>query len=110
MSQRAKVKPRGIWDLRALARAHTDMCIKTLAGIASQPKSPPSARVAAVTVLLERGWGKAVQPIAGDDGGPLRVVIRQIIETVDENRAAVVIEHDENEGQGELPLRQLNGR
>ena len=97
-------------DLRSLCRSHTKMCVKVLAGIANQRSSPPSARVAAVTVLLERGWGKAVQPIAGDDGGPLRVVIRQIIETVDESRGAVVIEHDENEGQGELPLRQLNGR
>jgi hypothetical protein len=33
--------------------------------------------------LLDRGWGKAVQPIAGDDGEPLTIVIRQILEPRD---------------------------
>jgi hypothetical protein len=45
-----------------------------------QPDAPPSARVQAIGILLDRGWGKAVQPIAGDDGEPLTIVIRQILE------------------------------
>jgi hypothetical protein len=39
--------------------------------------------VAAVALLMERGWGKAPQAHTGPDGeGDIRVTIRQIIETV----------------------------
>jgi hypothetical protein len=67
-------------DLRSLARAHTEMCLKSLAGIASNGESE-RARVAAIALLLERGWGKAPQPHTGADGeGDIRITIRQILE------------------------------
>jgi hypothetical protein len=66
-----------------MARGHTALCVRTLAGIVSQDAAPPAARVAAAALLLDRGWGKAVQPIAGDDGQPLTIVIRQILEPRD---------------------------
>jgi hypothetical protein len=50
-------------DIRSLARAHTETAIKTLAGIMREKKAPPAARVAAANSLLDRGWGKAVQPV-----------------------------------------------
>ena len=66
--------------MRSLARTHTEMCIRTLAGIAKQRKAPPAARIQAMTVLLERGWGKAAQPLTGQDGeGPVIVRIERII-------------------------------
>ena len=46
-------------DLRSLARGHTELCIKVLAGIVSQEAVPASARVSAAGILLDRGWGKA---------------------------------------------------
>jgi hypothetical protein len=36
-------------------------------------------------MLLDRSWGKAVQPHTREEGGDIRVVIRQIIERGDEN-------------------------
>jgi len=49
--------------------------VKTLAGIMNEPEAPAAARVAAANALLDRGWGKATQPIAGDEtSGP--IVIR----------------------------------
>ena len=48
-------------DLRSLARAHTEVGIKILAGIAMNEEFPPAARVSAVAQLLDRGWGKAVR-------------------------------------------------
>jgi hypothetical protein len=48
-----------------------------------QADAPPAARIQAISILLDRGWGKAVQPIAGDDGEPLTIVIRQILEPSD---------------------------
>ena len=45
-------------DIRSLARSHTQLANRTLVGIAAQRTAPQSARVAAATALLDRGWGK----------------------------------------------------
>lgn len=66
-------------DLRSLARGHTEMCVRVLASIAKQPRSPPAARAMACGILLDRGWGKAVQPHVGDDEKPIALTIRKII-------------------------------
>lgn len=55
-------------DIRSLARSHTDSAVKVLAGIMMQTKAPPAARVAAASAILDRGWGKPAQAIAGPDG------------------------------------------
>lgn len=56
------------------------MGIKVLAGIAQHGTSD-AARVAAVALLFERGWGKAAQPHTGENGeDELRVTIRHITE------------------------------
>ena len=51
-----------------------------LAGIAQHGTSE-SARVSAVGMLMERGWGKAPQPVTGADGeGDIRITLRTIVE------------------------------
>ena len=65
-------------DLRSLARGHTELCIKVLAGIVSQEAVPPAARVSAAGILLDRGWGKAQQD--GNVQGEVRVVLRKMLE------------------------------
>ena len=50
-------------DIRYLARQHTALAVKTLVGIAAQRTAPHSARVAAATALLDRGWGKPKQEL-----------------------------------------------
>ena len=78
--------------MRSLARGHTELCIKVLAGIVSQEAAPPAARVSAAIHLLDRGWGKPPQAHTGADGeGHIRVVIRHITEGRDAPR---VIEHE----------------
>jgi hypothetical protein len=57
--------------------------VRSPAAITRQADAPPAARIQAIGILLDRGWGKAVQPIAGEDGEPRRIVIRQISETID---------------------------
>ena len=81
-------------DLRSLARAHTRLSIQTLAGIARNSTSD-QARVSAAQALLDRGWGKPAQTHTGQDGGgPIQVVIRQIIDVTREAKP-VLIEHDD---------------
>ena len=62
-------------DIRSLARSHTATAVKCLAGIMNQSQAPAAARVAAATALLDRGWGKPAQTIAGDPDQPVTFVI-----------------------------------
>jgi len=71
--------PKAPADLRSLARAHTELGVQTLAGIARNGTSE-QARVSAAQALLDRGWGKAIQPVQGDVNGSIQVIIRQIID------------------------------
>ena len=66
-------------DLRSLARAHTELGIQTLAGIARNSTSD-TARVSAAQALLDRGWGKPAQPHKGEDDKDIRITIRNITE------------------------------
>ena len=70
-------KIKNITKIKSLARNHTERAISVLAGIMDQTDCPPASRVAAAQVLLDRGWGKPTQPIAGDeDAPPVRTVTR----------------------------------
>ncbi len=51
-------------DLKAAAQAYTDEALATLAKIMKDEKQPGPARVSAANALLDRGHGKAVQPVA----------------------------------------------
>jgi HEAT repeat protein len=74
-----KKTPREI-DVRSLARAYTPIAIQTLGGVAQNSESD-GARVSAAIALLDRGWGKAAQPLTGAGGvEPIEVTIRTIIE------------------------------
>lgn len=72
-----------IKDIRSLARCHTAMAIGVLVNVASKSESDP-ARVAASQALLDRGWGKAAQPIEGNADAPLQVVMRTVYEAAKE--------------------------
>jgi hypothetical protein len=45
-------------DVRSLARAYTKEGIKILAAIMRNENNPAISRVAAVKLMLDRGWGK----------------------------------------------------
>lgn len=62
-------------EVQSLARSHTEMAVKVLAGIALSGDKE-SARVAAAEALLDRGWGKARQNATLS--GELEVTIRKI--------------------------------
>ena len=62
-------RPVGCGEIRQLARAHTNTALETLLEVAKSGKSE-SARVAAAVALLDRGWGRPTQPLAGDPEEP----------------------------------------
>jgi hypothetical protein len=65
---------RALTQIRSLARSHTESALKVLAGIMNEPDAPHAARVSAANALLDRGWGKPAQPIAGDDENPVNIL------------------------------------
>lgn len=62
-------------DMRALASPHGPESIQLLLKIARTGESE-AARVSAIRELLDRGYGKAPQPLVGDDSRPIIHAIR----------------------------------
>lgn len=63
--------------VRELARSHTEEAIETWVEVMRDKSAPPAARVSAANSVVERGWGKAAQPVTGEDGeGPAELIHR----------------------------------
>jgi hypothetical protein len=66
--------PEDIKHVRELARKYTAKAVETLVEVMANGSGP--AKVAASNAILDRGWGKAVQPITGEDGeGPVKLSV-----------------------------------
>ena len=60
---------KALTEIRSLARTYTRSAIRTLVTVMCHPKASAAAKVAAANSILDRGWGKATQPIGnGEDG------------------------------------------
>lgn len=57
-------RPAVIAELRDLARAHTGEALETLCEVMRDKGAPPAARVAAVSHILDRGYGKPTQHVS----------------------------------------------
>ena len=80
-------RPKVVADIRDLARQYSDKAIATLVEIAERGKQE-NARVAASTALLDRGWGKPTQPLAGDDDMPPIGIVDREAETARKRKEA----------------------
>ena len=56
-------RPREIGQVRELARLRTEEAIDVLSTIMNDKDAPPAARCRASEALLDRGWGRAGQPV-----------------------------------------------
>jgi hypothetical protein len=73
-------------EIRALARSHTRTAVSVLIRVMRSKDATAAARVSAANAILDRGWGKASQPVeSGTEGG---------IELV--HRIERIIVHSEN--------------
>jgi hypothetical protein len=66
-------RPKALLDVIELARSHTPAAIAALVQISACGEKHPAAAVAASVALLDRGWGRPMQPNehTGADGAPL---------------------------------------
>ncbi|MEZ2146465.1 hypothetical protein AAE026_29885 [Bradyrhizobium sp. DN5] len=69
-------RARTLTEIRSLARSHTRTAIRVLVGIMRSDDATPAARVSAANAILDRGWGKAAQPVENGDDLPLELVHR----------------------------------
>ena len=68
--------PKGIGEVRELARTHTKAAIGKLAALMEGGESG-QVQLMAANALLDRGWGRPAQPFAGDDAPPpVRIDVR----------------------------------
>jgi hypothetical protein len=74
-------------EVKAIAGKYGPAAIKKAAELAGLITGKPhaeseAARIAAINTILDRAYGKATQPIAGDDDAPLRMVHEILIRGV----------------------------
>ena len=83
---------KALTEIRSIARSHTRTAINVLVGIMRSKDATAAARVSAANAILDRGWGKAAQPLENGKDGRLELV----------HRIERVIVHPEN-AEGESP-------
>lgn len=68
-------RPKGEAKIREAARQHSDHALQVLVDALSDEDR--RIQIKAAELLLDRGWGKAPQAIAGPDGdGPAELLVR----------------------------------
>jgi hypothetical protein len=71
-----------VTELRVLARKHTRTAVATLLGLMTSEKVAPPYRISAANSLFDRGWGRAAQMLASEDGNALGLRITEIVTTI----------------------------
>jgi hypothetical protein len=86
-------QPKTVKEVRDLAKQYTVQMVEVLSKVALNPKSPPAARQAAASALLDRAWGKPGGDFEGSEALVIKIV-RFADQQLEENNMKV-IEHDE---------------
>lgn len=80
--------------LAAYAKQFTPEAIEGIVQIARNRKNSSGVRLQAWNDILDRGWGKPTQTVAGDPDNPLQSVTEVRLVIVD-GKASKVIEHED---------------
>jgi hypothetical protein len=67
---------KAVTEIRSLARSHTRTAINVLVGVMRSKDATAAAKVSAANAILDRGWGKATQPLENGDDGALELIHR----------------------------------
>ena len=69
-------KARSLTEIRSLARSHTRTALRVLVGIMRSDDATPAVRLSAANAILDRGWGKAAQPVENGEDGAVESIHR----------------------------------
>ena len=75
-ARRKTSSARTLTEIHSLARSHTRTAIRVLVGVMRSEDATPAARVSAANAILDRGWGKAAQPVENGEDGVLELIHR----------------------------------
>ena len=75
-SARKTARARILPEIRSLARGHTSTALKVLVGIMRSDEATPAVRLSAANAILDRGWGKAAQPVENGEEGAVETIHR----------------------------------
>ena len=81
-------RPKGLGDIREIARQHTDHAIETLIRVMNAETASHSAQVAAASALLDRGWGRPQQSFKAEGLYDLSAALQAISERLHRKQAA----------------------
>jgi hypothetical protein len=75
-------KERRVVDLESLCRVHTEQNINRLVGYARSKDVADTTVMEAIKILLSYGHGRPKQPKehSGPEGGPIQLLIRDLVE------------------------------
>lgn len=59
--------------IKEICQQYGPMAVKQLVQFAFDRGVPHQVRMSAIREILDRGYGKATQPLTGEDGGPIEV-------------------------------------
>ena len=85
-------------DIKQLARSRAVEAINVLAELMNSARASTSARVAAATAILDRGYGKPVQALSGPENGLIQITKIE----------CVIVDPEHSDRAGLLPA--LNSR
>jgi len=67
---------KSVTEIRSLARSHTRTALNVLVGVMRSKGATAAARISAANAILDRGWGKATQPLESGADGALELIHR----------------------------------
>jgi hypothetical protein len=93
-------QPKTVKEVRELARQHTVQMVEVLARVASNPKSPPAARQAAASSLLDRAWGKPQGDFEGGEQLVIKILKLNELEPDEDMKTieGTAVERDDDKG------------
>jgi hypothetical protein len=93
-------RPKAVRDVAAAAREHTQEGLETLVTAMRDGGAPWNARIRAVELILERGWGKPMQAVelSGPDGDAIQMEAK--VGLADKLARLIAARRDEDADQG----------
>jgi hypothetical protein len=82
---------KNIAEIRSLARSHSRTAVNVLVGIMRSKDATAAACVSAANAILDRGWGKATQPLESGDDGALEPIPRIELDTAVEKAVTTIL-------------------
>ena len=94
-------RPKAAFDLQALARSHAIEAFETILRISRMEEDEPDLALKAAAIILERGYGKPIQPIEGGGDTHYHITLDQIQQRKNDPEAKIQVVDSNGAGRSE---------